>query len=117
MLRDLCAHEQAAVGSAFDRELVGARVFRLDEPLSARIKIVEDILLVEEISSGVPTLAAFSATPKVSDRVDAALLEPRQTIRGEARADRDAVTPVTPKQRRIRSVTLHRFRRDDRHRY
>ena len=65
VLRELRAHQQAAVPAAFDRDFFGRGVLALDHVLESGVEIVEDVLLPGQIAGLVPLFAVFSAAAQI----------------------------------------------------
>src|SRR5581483_11471204 len=99
-----CAHEQAAVGPALDRQLVPARVVLADQKLRGGNKIVKDVLLLAEHARLVPFLAVLTAAAKVGNRQNAAFFQKQEACGIERRGKSNVEAPVAIEQRRIVAV-------------
>ena len=117
MLRQRCAHQQAAVAAAHDGELVGPRVFVIDQVLRARREVVEDVLFFRQIAREVPWLAELAAAADVADDVHTALLQPDDARLRKRRRQAQAVSAVAIEHRRVRAVELHVFSMQNRQRH
>src|SRR5215469_4811877 len=113
MLRDHCAHQQAAVASTLDRELSRTRVILLYQVLRSRREIIEYILLFSEIAGLVPFLAELATASNVCHHVHAATIEPKPPRKIKVRRHADSVAAVRVEQRRVVSVALHSFSTKD----
>lgn len=63
-----CTHQQAAVRSAVDCEVLARGIQILDQPLTGTGEIIEHILLVEQHSGLVPVISIFAAIQSHSDK-------------------------------------------------
>ena len=77
VLRELDAHEEAAVGAADDAEAAGRGDLAGEHVLADRGEVVVDELAVGFEAGLVPCGAELAATPDVGEDVDAAALEPQ----------------------------------------
>ncbi len=98
------ADQQAAVGSAGDRQLAGRCVAFVDQVLRRGDEVVEHVLLVLQHPRPVPLLAVLAAASQVGLGVDAAQLEPDQTAGREARRHADVEAAVAVEVGRVRAI-------------
>ena len=68
-------------------------------------EIVKDVLLVEQVSCGVPAFAVFRTAAYVGLDVDAAVIEPQAAEGAEkVRRGADAITAIAGEEGRVRTV-------------
>ena len=106
MLRKQCSHQQAAVASAEESQLFRARVFLLDQILSRRRKIIENVLFLREVPGLVPFLAELAAAANIGHDIDAATVEPKPPGKIKGGRHADAITAIAIEQRRIVPIEL-----------
>jgi len=105
-LRESCAHEQASVTAAHDREMGGRGVFLVDEILGASEEVVEYVLFVGK-SSGLLPSSPYSRRREDWCRRQCPLIEPQ--ARGVSLKEwlcADAVAAVAGEQCRMGGVEL-----------
>src|SRR5262249_43193209 len=96
--------QEATVASAFDRQPRGSGVVVINEKLSVSQKVIEDILLVSQVSAAMPIFSVLAPPAQVGNGDNASLVQPEPARDTEARRLTDAETPVTIEQYGILSV-------------
>src|SRR5579875_4169131 len=76
MLRHGSSHQETAVGTAGDGEVLGRSVLFFDQVFRGSDPVVKDVLLVFKHGSLVPCLAVFISAAQIGESEPAAPLEP-----------------------------------------
>src|ERR1700680_4031133 len=84
----------AARTATFSSEMRRRCELVIDEVLPRSDEVSPGVVLGEQLAGEMPSLAVFTATPHVRNRVDGALLEPREQYLIEERDERDAISPI-----------------------
>src|ERR1051325_8604971 len=115
VLRELGAHQQAAIAPTHDGQAIGRRVAPVHERLRAGGEVVEHVLLGQELARLVPCVAVLAAAADVRHRVDAALLDPEHAAGLEIGLHADAVAAVAVEEERCLAVERHALPDQDAH--
>src|ERR1039458_5684518 len=115
-LRDHRAHEQAAVGTALDREVIFVGVFLRDEILAGSDEVVKYVLLLLQHAGAMPVFAELGPAAQVGNRENAAVLHPEISAAVETWRLRDVKTAVAGQQGWVLAVLLDSLFADDKHR-
>src|SRR5882762_8242480 len=113
MLRNHRAHQKAAIASTLDRKFFGARIVLFDQVFGGGRKIVEHVLLVGEIAGLMPVFPELATASNIRHDINAAAIEPKPSRKIKIWRHTDSVAAVAVKQRRVLSVTLHSFSKND----
>ena len=80
-LRDHRAHQQAAIRSALDGEVIFVGDLVGDQEFGGGDEVVENILLFVQHAGAMPVFAELGAAAQVGHGVDAAMLQPEISVR------------------------------------
>src|SRR5207237_706079 len=117
MLRQRRTHQKTTIAAAFDGQMRRTGVVMIDQIAGAGYEVIEDVLLLRQISGLVPFFPELAATAQIGDGVHTALIEPPPPQCSEPGLEADVVAAVTGEQRRIRAVESRVFPSNDVQRY
>src|SRR5262249_33295226 len=106
-------HQETAVTSPFNGQPCRRSVAAIDKQLGAGKKVIEDILLVSQVSGTMPIFAVLAAPSQVGNGEPASAMEPYTSGDTEAGGLADAEPTITVKQNGIPPVQCGPFAVDD----
>src|SRR5690606_12818104 len=115
-LRHRCAHEETAIASATNRDLVGVCILIRDQVFSRANEVIEYILFFLKHSCLVPFFSLFASATNIHNYIDAALLNDDRIIHAKARIHCDIESAVSVHQNRSCTIKLHTLLVGDEHR-
>src|SRR3982074_3433771 len=98
MLSQHRAHQQSAVASPQNRELLRTRPFLLGQIFGRRRKIVEAVLLLRQVTALMPILAKPPPATNIRDHINPPVIKPNFSGEIEIGLHAEAVTAVAIKQ-------------------
>src|ERR1700733_2480834 len=87
-----------------------------DDVLCASSEVIEDILLVQQLSAGVPAFSVFCAATQIGLDKDAAMIKPKAAEAAhKARRNADRVAAICSQESRVRPIEPGPLPHQDRH--